>query len=139
EAALPTLDSAARRDPGRAYETMAQVQLDLGRLDAAADAARRSLAVDPSRAMSHYVLGVAAERGGRYEEALASFRHAETANGLQKGSVILDLHARMADCLARLGREKEAESEFQKEIAAIPWSRDGRAGLAMLYRSQGRD
>jgi predicted Zn-dependent protease len=53
--------------------------------------------------------------------------------------VVLALHARMADCLARLGREPEAEREFQAEIAAIPWSRTGRVGLAMLYRSQGRD
>jgi len=139
EAALRHLEIAAGRDPGRAFETMAQVQLDLGRIDAAADAARRSLAVDRSRPMSHYVLGVAAQRAGRYPEALDELRAAEAANRLQKGSVILDLHARMADALARLGREKEAEAEFQKEIAAIPWSRDGRAGLAMLYRSQGRD
>src|SRR5205823_3448520 len=47
--------------------------------------------------------------------------------------------ARMADCLARPGREKEAEKEFLAEIQAIPWSRDGRVGLAMLYRAQGRD
>jgi arylsulfatase A-like enzyme/tetratricopeptide (TPR) repeat protein len=139
EAALQHLEIAAGRDPGRAYETMAQVQLDLGQTDAAAEDARRSVAADASRPMGHYVLGVAAQRAGRYEEALEDFRRAEAANRLQKGSVILDLHARMADCLARLGREKEAEAEFQAEIAAIPWSRDGRVGLAMLYRSQGRD
>jgi hypothetical protein len=61
------------------------------------------------------------------------------ANRLQKGSVIFPLHARMADCLARLGREAEAEKAFLAEIEDVPWSREGRVGLAMLYRSQGRD
>jgi tetratricopeptide (TPR) repeat protein len=89
--------------------------------------------------MSHFVLGVIAQKAGRYEEALVAFRKAEEANRLQKGSVVLKLHASMADCLARLGREAEAEREFQAEIRDVPWSAEGRVGLAMLYRSQGRD
>jgi tetratricopeptide (TPR) repeat protein len=113
--------------------------LDEARLDRAADAARRSLEADPQRVMSHFVLGVVAQRAGRYEDALASFRRAEEANRLQKGSVVLKLHASMADCLARLGREAEAEREFKAEIEAVPWSAEGRLGLAMLYRSQSRD
>jgi tetratricopeptide (TPR) repeat protein len=139
DAAIQHAEIAAQRDPGKAYELMAQVMIDLNRPEAAADYARRSLEADPRRVMSHYTLGIVAHRGGRYEEALAHLRRAEEANRLQEGSVVLDLHARMADCLARLGREPEAEKEFQAEIAAIPWSRDGRVGLAMLYRSQGRD
>ena len=139
DTALTHLEIAARREPGKAYEKMAQVMLDLNRPDQAAEFARRSLEADPRRVMSHYALGIVAQRGGRYEEAFASFRQAEEANRLQKGSVVLDLHARMADCLARLGREREAEREFQAEIASVPWSREGRVGLAMLYRSQGRD
>jgi hypothetical protein len=49
------------------------------------------------------------------------------------------LHAGLADCLARLGQEAEAEREFLAEIAVIPHSREARVGLALLYRSQGRD
>jgi tetratricopeptide (TPR) repeat protein len=139
DAALQHAEIAARRDPGKAYELMAQIMLDLDRPDPAAEYARKSLEADPRRVMSHYALGVVAQRRGRYDDALADFRRAEEANRLQQGSVVLDLHSRMADCLARLGREPEAEREFQAEIAAIPWSRNGRVGLAMLYRSQGRD
>jgi tetratricopeptide (TPR) repeat protein len=139
DTALQHAEIAARRDPGKAYELMAQIMLDLNRPEPAADYARRSLEADPRRVMSHYTLGIVAQRGGRFEEALLDFRRAEEANRLQKGSVVLELHARMADCLARLGREPEAEREFQAEVAAIPWSRTGRVGLAMLYRSQGRD
>jgi arylsulfatase A-like enzyme/Tfp pilus assembly protein PilF len=139
ELALQHAEVAARRDPGKAYELMAQIDLDLDRPQPAAEMAQRSLKADPSRVMSHFVLGVVAQRGGRFEEALGSFRRADEGNHLQKDSVVLGLHARMADCLARLGREAEAEREFQAEIAAVPWSREGRVGLAMLYRAQGRD
>jgi arylsulfatase A-like enzyme/Tfp pilus assembly protein PilF len=137
--AVPHAEVAASRDPGKAYEVLAQIMLDDGRLDRAAENARRSLEADPQRVMSHFVLGVIAQKAGRYEEALAAFRKAEEANNLQKGSIVLKLHESMADCLARLGREAEAEREFQAEIKAVPWSPEGRVGLAMLYRSQGRD
>ena len=130
---------AARREPGKGYEMQAQLLLDLNRPDEAAAAARRSLEADPRRAMSHFVLGVVAQNAGRYPDALSAFAKAQEANRLQKGSVVLTLHARMADCLARLGREAEAEKEFLAEIKDVPWSREGRVGLAMLYRSQGRD
>jgi len=139
DAALSHAEIAARREPGKGYEMQAQVLLDLGRVDEAAAAARRSLEADPQRPMSQFVLGVVAQKGGRYDEALSALRKAEEANRLQKGSVIFTLHARMADCLARLGREAEAEKEFLAEIQDVPWSREGRVGLAMLYRSQGRD
>jgi tetratricopeptide (TPR) repeat protein len=113
--------------------------LDMARLDRAAEYARRSLEADSQRVMSYFALGTVAHKAGRYEEALAAFRQAEAANRLQKGSVVLKLHASMADCLARLGREDEAEREFLAEVRAVPWSAEGRTGLAMLYRSQGRD
>jgi choline-sulfatase len=137
--AVQHAEVAAAREPGKACETLAQLMLDQGRYDRAADYARRSLEADSSRVMSHFALGIVAQRAGRYEEALAAFRKAEEANRLQKGTVVLKLHASMADCLARLGREAEAEREFLVEIRDIPWSREGHVGLAMLYRSQGRD
>ncbi|HEY2945323.1 MAG TPA: sulfatase-like hydrolase/transferase [Vicinamibacteria bacterium] len=137
--AVQHAEVAAAREPAKAYEMLAQIMLDEGRLDRAGENARRSLEADPQRVMSHFVLGVVAQKAGRYEEALAAFRKAEEANRLQKGLVVLKLHASMADCLARLGREAEAEREFQAEIRDVPWSPEGRVGLAMLYRSQGRD
>ena len=139
DVALQHADLATRREPGKGYEMQAQILLDLSRPDEAAAAARRSLEADPQRAMSQFVLGVVAQKAGRYEDALAAFGKAQEANRLQKGSIVITLHARIADCLARLGREPEAEREFLAEIKDVPWSREGRVGLAMLYRSQGRD
>jgi arylsulfatase A-like enzyme/Tfp pilus assembly protein PilF len=139
ELAIRHAEIAAAREPGKAYELLAEIMLDMARLDRAAEYARRSLEADSQRVMSYFALGLVAQKAGRYEEALAAFRQAEAANRLQKGSVVLKLHASMADCLARLGREDEAEREFLAEVRAVPWSAEGRVGLAMLYRSQGRD
>ncbi len=137
--AVKHAEIAAARDPGKGYEMLAQMRLDEKHDAQAADYARRSLLADPRRVMSHFTLGVVERRAGRFEEALAAFRRAAEENALQKGSVVMSLHASMADCLARLGREKEAEQEFLAEIETSPWSREGRVGLAMLYRSQARD
>ena len=130
---------ASTHEPGRAYEMLAELMLQRNRLPEAEAYARKSLAVDRERVMSHYTLGVAARRTGRCEEALAAYRNALAVQQRQKRLVVRDLHSGMADCLARLGREAEAEQEFRTEIAEIPYSREGRVGLAILYRSQGRD
>ena len=139
DAALRHAEIAARREPGKGYEMQGPGPSRPQSRGRGGGAAQRSLEADPQRAMSQFVLGVVAQKAGRYEDALASFTMAVEANRLQKGSVIFTLHARMADCLARLGREAEAEKEFLAEIEEVPWSREGRVGLAMLYRSQGRD
>ena len=118
DAALQHAEIAARREPGKGYEMLAQVLLDLSRADEAAAAARRSLEADPQRAMSQFVLGVVAQKAGRYEEALAAVRaRPRRRTGCRRARSCCTLHARMADCLARLGREAEAEKEFLAEIA----------------------
>jgi Tfp pilus assembly protein PilF len=61
------------------------------------------------------------------------------AQRLRRGLVVRGVHVGLADALARLGQEAEAEKEFLAEIETIPQSREGRTGLAILYRSQGRD
>ncbi len=130
---------ASASDPGNGYETLALLMLDENRLSEAQASARKSLAADRDRVMARFALGVVARRSGRYEEALAAFRAAAEAQRRHKGLVVRDLHGGMADCLARLGREADAEAEFKAEILTFAFSREGRVGLAMLYRSQGRD
>jgi choline-sulfatase len=130
---------ASVKEPGRGFETLAQILLDQNRPAEAAAYARKSLAADPGRVMSRFVLAVAAQKAGRWEEAVAEFRRTLDAQQQQKGLVVRGVHAGLGDCLARLGRGAEAELEFQAEIAVIPYSREARVGLALLYRSQGRD
>lgn len=137
--AVKHAEIASSRNPAAAFEVLAQLLMDKGQADQAASFARKSVAADDQRMMAHFILGVAAQKAGRYEEGLASYRKAASAKERQKKMVLRNLHANMADCLARLGREAEAEQEFLAELQAIPLSREGRTGLAMLYRSQGRD
>ena len=132
-------DLAARRDPAAAYEVLAELAMDAGRPSEAVSLARRSVEADPSRYMSHYLLGVIAAQQGRCGEAIGDFRRAIEAKRVEPNAVVRNLHAGLADCLARGNQLAEAEKEFQAEIAAIPWSPEGRVGLATLYRSQGRD
>jgi choline-sulfatase len=130
---------AAQRDPGEGYEVAAQLMMDRGDPARAGALARQSLAADPQRLMSHFILGVLAQKAGRYDEALGSFRKAEEIQKRQKGTLVRSLHANIGDCLARLGNEAEAEQEFRTEIKILPATREGRVGLATLYRSQRRD
>jgi arylsulfatase A-like enzyme/Tfp pilus assembly protein PilF len=139
EPAARHAELAAGRDPGKAFEVLAQILMDAKRPREAAAFARRSIAADPQRMMSHFILGILAKQQGRCEEALASFRAAAAAKSRQKGALLRSLHFQTGDCLARMGREAEAEKEFLAEIDALPTSAEARVGLAMLYRSQGRD
>jgi tetratricopeptide (TPR) repeat protein len=130
---------AASTDPAQAYETLAGLLVAAGRLEEAATFARRAVAADPERVTARYVLGLAAQKAGRCEDALAEYRRADESRGRRRGLIVPGLHARMGDCLARLGRATEAEAQFQREIEEVPYSSEGRVGLAILYRSVGRD
>jgi arylsulfatase A-like enzyme/Flp pilus assembly protein TadD len=139
EAARQHAEIATKQDPGGAYEFLAELELGLGRFNEAEAAARKSVAADPSRTMSHYALGVAAVRRGDFVKAEEHFRAAIERSASDTGETFANLHSSLADCLARMGREAEAEAEFRKEIEIVPASRPGRIGLTMLLRSQGRD
>ena len=130
---------ASQKEPGRGFETLAEICLDRKRPADAARYARQSLAAEPDRVMSRFVLATAERLAGRYEAAAAEYRRAIEGASRQKGLIVRDLHAGLADCLARLGREAEAEAEFREEIALIPHSREARIGLGLLFRSQDRD
>jgi len=130
---------AERRDPAAASELLAELALDAGRTADAMRFAERSVEADPSRYMAYFLIGEAARRDGRCDRAIDAYRKAIDAKATDPAAVVRNLHAGLADCLARQGREAEAEHEFNEELSAIPSSVEGRTGLAMLYRSQGRD
>jgi tetratricopeptide (TPR) repeat protein len=130
---------ASEKEPARGFETLAEIHLDQNRAPEAEAEARLSLAADPGRVMSRYVLATAASKAGHYEEAVGEYRKAIELASRQQGLVVRGLHAGLADALARLGRAQQAEAEFRREIEGIPFSREGRVGLGLLLRSQGRD
>lgn len=130
---------ASRRDPAAAYEILAELMMDAGKPAEAAAFARRSAEADPSRYMAHFLLGAALQREGRCGEAIPAFTRAVEAKRREPQAVVRNLHAGLADCLARSGREADAEREFKAEIGVIPASPEARVGLATLLRSQSRD
>lgn len=130
---------ASRTEPGKSFEILAQIMMDNKREAEALTFARRSVAADPERSMSLFILGTVARQRARCEEALGYFEKAIAATERAQGSVVRSLHFQTGDCLARLGREKEGEAEFLAELRVLPRSIEGRVALATLYRSQGRD
>jgi tetratricopeptide (TPR) repeat protein len=131
--------AAVATQPGEAYELLAQSALAAGRLGEAEAFARHAVEADPSRAVAYFVHGLAARARGRCEDALPALQQAEEARSRKRSFVIPGLLAATGDCLVRLGREADAERAFQAELAAVPHSVEGRVGLAILYRAQGRD
>lgn len=130
---------AATRDPAAANETLAELAMDAGRPDDARAYARKSLDADPSRYMPHFILGVVAHQRGRCDEAVPQLQQAIAAKKTEPSAVVRNLHATLADCLARGGQTADAEREFKEELREIPSSPEARVGLATLYRSLGRD
>jgi choline-sulfatase len=130
---------ASQKNPGQAFEVLAQIMMDKGDRRHAVEFARRSVAADDQRLMSWFILGLVAQQSDDCQQAIAHFRKAVEAQSRRPTTRVLNLHAGLGDCLARLGREAEAEREFQEEIRSIPASVKGRTGLALLYRAQGRN
>ena len=130
---------AAETEPGLGFETLARMRLDQGRRAEAAAYAHRSLAAEPDRVTSRLVLASVERRAGRCEKAAAEYRLAIESASRRADPLGDGVHAGLADCLARLGRQAEAEAEFRQEIALVPPSREARIGLARLFRAEGRD
>ena len=130
---------AAGKEPGQSFEILAQIMMDNRREKDAVAFARRSVAADPLRSMSHLIIGTVARQQGQCEQALPSFQKAILATERAQGLLVRSLHFQTGDCLARLGREADAEREFLSELKVLPRSIEGRVALATLYRSQGRD
>jgi tetratricopeptide (TPR) repeat protein len=131
-------DLAVARSPAPAHEMLARIAIARGDADAARREARLAHQADPTLPMPDYVEGLLAYNAGRYAEAAAAFERAagqERARTLQ----LNELEYYLGDSLARLERYAEAEPHFRREIALYPFNARARAGLAMLYRAQGRD
>jgi tetratricopeptide (TPR) repeat protein len=105
------------------------------------DAARREAALaqhaDPKRPVAAFIDGRLLYDQGRYAEAIAPFETALAAVR-ESRATIADLHYLAGDTYARVDRPDDAESQFEAEIEAVPWSVRARAALAALYRESDR-
>ena len=106
--------------------------MDAGRLDDAAAFARRSVEADASRYMSHFLLGVIAQQRGRCDEAIGHFEGAIEAKRLEPHAVVRKLHAGLADCLARAGRDSRRRARVSRPSSRR--SVDSAGGDASVWR-----
>ncbi|HEY1252505.1 MAG TPA: sulfatase-like hydrolase/transferase [Thermoanaerobaculia bacterium] len=125
--------------PSNPHENLARIALAEGKLDEADREARAALERYPSRRVPHMILGRIARDRRDYAGALAEFALAAQAQQRVGAPPMQNLSFFRGDCLARLGRDAEAEAAFQEELRDYPSNPAPRTALALLYASQGRE
>lgn len=127
-----------RRARATAYELLAKISLRRRDGDEAHRYATLAQETDPTLPLPIYIQALQLHAAARYAEALPLFE--ETLRQLAERPVTLtEVHYYAGDTLARLGRNAEAEAAFLQELRLFPQNTRAYAGLAMLYRSLGRD
>jgi arylsulfatase A-like enzyme/tetratricopeptide (TPR) repeat protein len=125
--------------PSNPHENLARIALAEGKLDEAEREARAALERYPSRRLPHFILGRVARERRDYAGALEEFALAAHAQDRVNAPPMQNLSFFRGDCLARLGRDAEAEQAFQEELRDYPSNPAPRTALALLYASQGRE
>jgi choline-sulfatase len=120
-----------------AHELLARIALKQHDRDGALLEAKRAQEADPTLPMPLFIEGLVSYNQEKYAEALGPLMQAHEA--LKNRTVqINELDYDIADSLAHVGRLEEAEPFFLEEIRVFPQNLQARAGLAVLYRSEGR-
>ena len=122
-----------------AREVSIQVELASGRADEARKIADECLAADPKSRRCRLLLSQAQAQSGSLDSAWKSLEELRRESERQAAAPIQDEEFLRGDVLARLGREREAEEAFRREIKSFPENTRGWTGLALLYASQGRE
>ncbi|MBI3403752.1 MAG: tetratricopeptide repeat protein [Acidobacteria bacterium] len=113
------------------HDAVAALYLDDGQFDQAVTHLRRSLALNPASASTHYNLGFALSVRGRQEEAAAEFTEA-----LRLDPDYAQAHNNLGAVLQLLGRTDDALAHYRRAIALRPDNIDARANLAQLLSGQ---
>ncbi|HVE66727.1 MAG TPA: sulfatase-like hydrolase/transferase, partial [Thermoanaerobaculia bacterium] len=120
-------------------EELAAIALASGDLESARRESEAVLARNPEARAPRLVLARVALARGDLPGSLAILDEALELDRASNRIPTLNLRSIRGDILARLGREKEAESSFRSEVTSYPENFDGWARLAVLYASQERD
>jgi len=127
---------AGAADP---HENLARIALAEGKLDEAEKESRAALERYPTRRIPHLILGRVAHDRRDYAGALTELDQAARPWESGDARPLQNLSFLRGDCLARMGREPEAEAAFLQELRDFPNNPAPRTALAMLYASQGRE
>ena len=120
-------------------ETLARIALAQGDLDAAERESKAALERYPTHRIPHLILGRVARDRRDYTRALAELTLAARPRAAEGSMPLQNLNFLVGDCLARMGREAEAEEAFLREVRDFPANPSPRTALALLYASQGRE
>ena len=129
EIGLPT-------SPAVAHNVLAQVALQTKDLDTAEKEARAALEARGSRIGPVVTLASVLQVRGKLDEGLRLTDQAVAE--MSPGQKFPGLFLVRGDLLARMGRAREAEEAFQREIRDFPADTAAYTRLAVLYASSGR-
>jgi choline-sulfatase len=124
--------------PAAAHELLARIAVERGDAETARREATLVSAVEPDSPVPDFIEGLVFYRQQQYAAAVSRFlaaRQKLTTRTVQMS----DVDYYLADSSGRLERYDDAERYFLAEISHFPDNLRARAGLAMLYRSMGRD
>ncbi len=128
---------AVTRDAAAAHQMLANVALKQHDDAEARKQAKLAADANPTLPMPAYVEGMIQYDAGHYDRALAPLMQARDAWS-KRTLQVMSLRFYIADALARLGRDAEAERYFGEELSLFPTNVRARSGIAMLYQSTGR-
>jgi Tfp pilus assembly protein PilF len=121
------------------HEMLARIALAEGNLAEAEKEARAALERYPQKRVPRLILARVLHDRRDCAGALAELDLARRPRGGEGTVPFQNLNYLRGDCLARMGRAAEAEQAFREEIKSYPGNAAARAGLAMLYASEGRE
>jgi len=125
-------------DLADAHELLVRIDIAAKDLEGAERESRRALEQQPGRTLPLVVLAQIQRGRGDLEGALRLLDQALAkirGSGLPEMS---NLHYLRGDTLARLGRGREARSEFEREMDLFPGNASAYTALAFLDASEGR-
>jgi tetratricopeptide (TPR) repeat protein len=135
ESALRDFRLASRldRNAARPAELQGDVEYDLGRFAAAAEAYRRCVAIDDGSARVQYKLGLALFRSGDPRDAIAPLGRAASLDQRKA-----EPQYALGLCLRHTGHPADAIKAFEQAIRISPALTAAREELAALYAEAGR-
>ncbi|HEY3496067.1 MAG TPA: tetratricopeptide repeat protein, partial [Polyangiaceae bacterium] len=130
---LPLTEDILYQTPENAWGNLGWAYFELGKLDPAIDALRRSIAAQPQFCVGNHRLGLAYERRGDYPLAAEAFTRAlETnvpgCNGIQEA------WAGRARARERLGDPAAARSDLERCVALSASTKVGKECSSILAK-----
>lgn len=135
EVLRPLTQDILYRTPENAWGNIGWAYLEQGALAEAVSALSRSVAAQPEFCVGHYRLGLARERLGDREQAVASFTRAlEAGGGRCQG--LQEAYAGRARLLTAMHRSEEAQKDLQTCVRLDKHTDAGRECIALQARAQ---